>query len=145
MLSMLIYSQVFTFLIDVGHCEPLGAHPTILALNKLSSSLPSPQTMISFTAFGHMLYMKHHFLREPPHHFVRLPPTQLSLNLALIPFVGKLYGPIPIHICMISSTLGLSPHGFVFRLFPKNTSYQLDIVQTYILISLPIHNRCRTL
>ena len=32
-----------------------------------------------------------------------------------------------------------------FGLFPQKTSYQLDVIHTYILISLPISNLCGTL
>ena len=31
-----------------------------------------------------------------------------------------------------------------FELFPQNVSYQLDVIHAYILISLPIPNRCGT-
>ena len=46
---------------------------------------------------------------------------------------------------MILSTLDLSPNGFLFRLFPQKSSYQLIIIHAYILISLPIPNRYGTL
>ena len=51
----------------------------------------------SFTAFEHMFYVKHHLLGayHSPHHFVRYPPTWLSLNLALIPLIGKPHEPFP--------------------------------------------------
>ena len=48
----------------------------------------------------------------------------------------KPYGLIVVHIDIILSILDLSPHGFVFGLFPQNVSYKLDIIHAYILISL---------
>ena len=59
--------------------------------------------------------------------------------------VWKPHGSLLIHIGMILFTLGLSPHGFVFEVFPQKASYQLDVLHAYELISLPITNRCGTL
>ena len=43
-------------------------------------------------------------------------------------FVGKPHGHFPIHIGMMPSILGLSPHGFVFEFLPQKVSYQLEVV-----------------
>ena len=95
MLSMLINSEVLPFLTDEGYCRTLGAHPTILPLNKVSPILPSIQVSLSFTAFGHTLHVQHYLpgTHHSPHHFVRHAPTRLSLISALIPLVGKPHGP----------------------------------------------------
>ena len=111
---------------------------------KFHRATPQTSFFLFFTGFGYMPYMKHHLPKAhySPHHFVQLPPTCLSLNPTLILLVRKPHGPIPTHIRMILSTLGLIPHDFVFGLFSQKASYQLDVVHVYILISLPIHNRC---
>ena len=57
----------------------------------------------------------------------------VKLESVLIPLVSKPHGPFPIHISMILSTLGLSPRGIVFGLFPQKISYHLDIIHAYIL------------
>ena len=56
--------------------------------------------------------------------------------------LGNLIDLFPIYVGMILSTLSLNLHGFVFRLFPQMTSYKLDIILAYILISHLIPNRC---
>ena len=58
---------------------------------------------------------------------------------------GNLMDFFPIHIGMMLSMFNLSSHGFALGLFPQNVSYQLDVVHTYILISLSICNQCGTL
>ena len=101
----------------------------------------SPQTMIflSFTTFGYRPYVNHNLSRfhHSPCHFVRLQLTRLSPNQALIPLDGKHHGSFIIHIGIILSTLGLSPYGFIFWLFPQKTSYHLDVIHAYIFIVFP--------
>ena len=128
----------------MGHCETLDAHPIILPQTKFYRA--SPQTSIFFTTFEHTPFMKHHLLGGPTTPFYSASNTRLSLNPTLIPLVRKPYEPIHIHIYigMILSTLALSPHGFVFGFFPQNVSYQFDVIRAYILIILPILNRCGT-
>ena len=48
-----------------------------------------------------------------------LSPKDLNTRIKI---VGKPYGSILIHICMILSTLGLSSYGFVFWLLPQKVS-----------------------
>ena len=81
--------------------------------------------LLSFATFEHTPYVKYHLPRthRSPRHFVWHPSTWLSLNSTLIPLVGKPYGPFLIHFGMISPTLGLRPHGFIFGLFLQNVSY----------------------
>ena len=49
----------------------------------------------------------------------------MYLNYYHIYVVEKPYRPI--YIGMILFTLGLSPNGFVFGLFPQKASYQLNV------------------
>jgi len=50
-----------------------------------------------------------------------------------------------LHIGMILSTLGLSPHGFALGLYPKSLMSMEIFVHPYIPMILPISNQCGTL
>ena len=50
-----------------------------------------------------------------------------------------------LHIGMILSTLGLSPHGFALGLYPKGLIPMEIFVHPYIPMILPISNQCGTL
>ena len=52
---------------------------------------------------------------------------------------------IYLHNGMILSTLGLSPHGFVFGLTPKGLIPMEIFVHPYIPMILPTSNQCGTL
>ena len=123
-----------------------GAHPTILLLNKVSSSLPSNQDFLVFHYVRAYLLHERPPVRGPrsPNHFVQHPPTRLSMNSTLIFLVGKPHELFTIHIDMILSTLHLNPHGFVHRLISQTASYQLDFFYAYILKGLPILIQCGT-
>ena len=47
-----------------------------------------------------------------------------------------------INITMILFTLSLSPYDFAFGHFPEKASYQLNVINSYIFISLFIPDRC---
>ena len=50
-----------------------------------------------------------------------------------------------LHIGMILSTLGLSPHGFALGLYPKGLIPMEIFVHPYIPMILPISSQCGTL
>jgi len=50
-----------------------------------------------------------------------------------------------LHIGMILSTLGLSPHGFAFGLYPKGLIPMEIFVHSYIPMTLSISSQCGTL
>ena len=122
------------------HYGTLGTHSTILPLNKVLSSFPSNQDFLVFQE------VRTHALCEVPPAKGSPLITQFcsasTYNSTLIPLVRKHHRPFPIHIGMISSTLGLSPRGFVFG---PLALYQLDIVYVYILVSLSILKQYKTL
>jgi hypothetical protein len=65
-------------------------------------------------------------------------------GLALIPLVRTM-DTTYLHIGMILSTLGLSPHGFAIGLYPKGLIPMEIFVHPYIPIILPISSQCGTL
>ena len=124
----------------MGHYGTLGTHSTILPLNKVLSNFPSNQDFLVFQEVW-----AHALCEVPPAKGSPLITQFCSAsthNLTLIPLVRKHHRPFPIHIVMVSFTLGLNPRGFVFG---PLALYQLDIVYVYILISLPILKQCKTL
>ena len=64
--------------------------------------------------------------------------------MALIPLVRTLDSTY-LHIGMILSTLGLSPHGFAFGLTPKGLIPMEIFVHPYIPMILPTSSQCGTL
>jgi len=50
-----------------------------------------------------------------------------------------------LHIGVILSTLGLSPHGFALGLYPKGLTPMEIFVHPYIPMILPISSQCGTL
>ena len=147
---------ILTFIIPLNYNKLLGYNLGCYTLPPIKFHQAFTQTRIflSFIAFEHTSYVKHHLSRAPrlPHCFVRLPLTRLSFNLILIPLVGKTHRPIPIHISISIhrhtsyvkhhlSRAHLSPHHFV-RLPLTRLSFNLVLVP---LVGKPIDLSLSTL
>ena len=81
-----------------------------------------------------------HILKLKTSAVVIFMSVSLLIIFAYYVLLGNLMDPFSIHIGIILSILDLSPHGFVFRLYPQKASYQLDVIHAYKLISLSLSN-----